>query len=81
MVRANWGIIDGSFELNLETGAYGYRVGLDFTYNGLTAPLVRNMILSGVNSIENYAAELLEVVAGTMEARAAARMAQSRLTK
>lgn len=80
IVRANWGIIDGSFEMDFDSGALAYRVGLDFSFNGLTAPLVRNMILSGMNNIEDYAAELLEVVAGTMEPRAAASMAQSRLT-
>jgi hypothetical protein len=79
IARANCGLVEGSFELNFDSGAFSYRAGIDFTYNGLTAPLVRNIILSGMENIEDYAAELLEVVAGTMTPAAAALAAQSRV--
>lgn len=81
IARANWGLLEGCFEMNFDTGAFAYRAGIDFTFNGLTAPLLRNIILSGMENIENYAAELLAVVAGEMEPAAAANAARSRLSR
>jgi hypothetical protein len=79
IIRTNWGLIEGSFEMNLDNGAVGYKSGLDFTANGLTVALVRNMILSGMEQIENYAAELFEVMEGRMEPAAAYLAAKSQL--
>src|SRR5262249_40881364 len=67
LARANWALIEGNFELNMQTGAVRYKVGIDFTHTELTEPLVRNAILSGMNNIELYAGGLELVREGRLE--------------
>jgi hypothetical protein len=67
IARANWALIEGNFELNVETGALRYKVGIDFTHTELTEPLVRNAILSGMNNIELYVAGLEAVRDSTLD--------------
>ncbi len=71
VTRANWGLIEGNFELNMDTGALRYKVGIDFTYAGLPEPLVRNAMLSGMNNIELFAEALQSVIDGSAEPAAA----------
>jgi len=61
IARANWGLIEGGFELDFESGAVRYKVGIDFTNAELTEQLVKNAILSAMNAIEPVAAALIDV--------------------
>lgn len=72
IARANWGSIEGSFELDLDTGALRYRIGLDFTGTPLTDPLLRNALLDGMETVERLAADLVAVAEGRAPAAAGA---------
>ena len=39
ITRANWGLIEGNFEMDFDSGALRYRVGIDFSATELTEPL------------------------------------------
>ena len=71
ITRANWGLIEGNFEMDFDSGALRYRVGIDFSATELTEPLVRNAILSGMNNIEPFADALQAVIDGSEEPSAA----------
>jgi hypothetical protein len=65
--RANWGLIEGNFELNLENGTLRYKGGLDFTSCELTELWIRNCMLDGMNWVEIFAEGVTEVIAGTLD--------------
>jgi hypothetical protein len=67
IARANWPLIEGRFQLDFDSGALRYAVGIDFTNAELTEPLVRNAILSGMETIEIFAEGLRAVAAGEMD--------------
>lgn len=61
ITRVNWGLIEGAFELNFDSGAVRYKVGIDFSNADLTEQLVRNAILSAMTAIEAAAVALIDV--------------------
>jgi len=67
ITRANWGLIEGNFEMSFDTGALKYKVGIDFTGTELTAELVRNAVLSGMNNVEPFSQALQSVIGGRIE--------------
>ncbi len=67
ITRANWRLIEGNFQLDFDTGTVRYKAGIDFTATELTEQLVRNAILSGMNTIEMFAASLAAVIDGQLE--------------
>jgi hypothetical protein len=71
ITRVNYGLIVGNFELNLHDGSLRYKSALDFTEAELTKVLVRNAILSSMDSVEHYSGYLLSVVHGDLTARQA----------
>lgn len=78
IARANWRLIEGGFQLDFDTGAVRFKVGIDFSGTELSEVLVRNAILSSMDAIETYAESLAEVSAGRMEAEPAVRALESR---
>lgn len=64
ITRANWGLIEGNFEMSFDDGALRYKVGIDFSSTELTEPLVRNAILSGMYAIERHVEGLIAVASG-----------------
>jgi hypothetical protein len=73
ITRANWGLIEGNFELNFDDGALRYKVGLDFSSCELTDVWIRNCMLNGMDSIEMFAQSLNEVVVGITDPETANR--------
>ena len=71
ITRANWGLVEGNFELNFTNGAVRYKVGLDFTGNELTELWMRNCMLDGMNTIELFAEALQKVISGELKPDAA----------
>jgi len=76
ITRANWGLIEGNFELNFDDGALRYKVGLDFSSCELTDVWIRNCMLNGMDSIELYAISLNEVIVGITDPETANREAR-----
>ncbi len=76
VARANHGMGDGNFEMDVDEGSVRFRVSLDFTEVSLPALLVRNMILDAMNTIELYEGALARVIAGKAKAKSALRAAE-----
>lgn len=64
ITRANYGMITGGLEMDIEGGEVRYRFGIDFTGATLHPLLVRNAILSSLDAIELYEQAVLDVMAG-----------------
>jgi len=67
IARANWRLIEGSFQLDYDSGELRYKVGIDFSNTELSEPLIRNAILSGMEAIEMFAMGFMPVIAGEVE--------------
>lgn len=78
IARANWRLIEGSFQLDFDTGALRYRVGIDFSGTELSEPLIRNAMLTGMEAIETFAVALASVANGQFEPASAYRAISSK---
>lgn len=76
VARANYGLGDGNFELDMDEGSVRFRISLDFTGVPLAAPLVRNLLVDALNTIELYQRALGRVIAGKAKAKAAIEAAE-----
>jgi hypothetical protein len=65
IVRANWRLLTGAFQLDVETGELDFRTML-FLPDGaeLTEPLCRGVIYSNVLTVDRCLAEFLSAAAG-----------------
>ena len=61
MARANFGLVLGNFELDMEDGEVRYRVSIDIEGGELTNKMVRNMIGAGVVTLDRYFPGLMAV--------------------
>jgi hypothetical protein len=71
ITRANYGLVTGNFEMDLETGTLRFKVGIDFSNAELTEPLIRNAMLSAMDNLEAFAGPLVAVLDGTLTPAAA----------
>ena len=71
VTRANYGMGDGNFEMDVDDGAVRFKIALDFTGMPLSPLLVRNMILDAMDTLEVYEGAFLRVFAGKAKAKAA----------
>lgn len=76
VARANYGMGDGNFEMNLDDGSVRFKVALDYSGISLKAVLVRNMIIDAVSTIDVYEKALARVIAGKAKAKAALQAAE-----
>jgi hypothetical protein len=68
MVRANWNLIIGNFEMDYDDGLMHFRSSVGFAGGELTEVLLRNVVLSAMKAVEFYADGLLEVVSSRKNA-------------
>ena len=64
LLRANYGMPDGNFEMDPLTGEVRFKVGVDFCGMPLQALLVRNAVLDAGAAIESYGPALARVLHG-----------------
>lgn len=81
VARANYGMGDGNFEMDVDEGSVRFKVALDFSGTSLDAVLVRNLIVNAVNTVELYEGALGRVIAGKAKAKAALRAAEQAATQ
>lgn len=62
ITRANFGIIIGNFEIDLEDGFVRYKTSIDFQDDELSDALVRNVIFAARDSAKLYGKELQNVM-------------------
>jgi hypothetical protein len=68
ITRANFDLVTGNFELNLDTGRVRFKSSIDFTESELSETLIRNAILSAMDAVERYADALVAVMSGEKKA-------------
>ena len=61
---ANFGLIIGNFEVNLDTGQVRFKSSLDFTGIKVQERLVKNVIRSAMDVVEDYGDAAAEVIKG-----------------
>ncbi|UQA61754.1 tetratricopeptide repeat protein [Polyangium aurulentum] len=64
VMRANWDLGDGNFEMDLDTGEVRFKISLDYTGTLLSPLLVRNIILDAMDVTELYSGALEAVMSG-----------------
>jgi tetratricopeptide (TPR) repeat protein len=64
VMRANWDLGDGNFEMDLDSGEVRFKIALDYTGTILSPLLVRNIILDAMDVAEIYTDALDQVMAG-----------------
>jgi hypothetical protein len=78
---ANWQIPVGDFEMSYEQEYVRFKSSLDFSNIELPEALIRNTILSAMNTIELYAEALVDVIVGGKDAKQAMRSVHARRDK
>jgi len=73
MMRANYGMRIGNFELDLTDGEVRYKSSLDFEGQPLTSRLVHNAIYPAVTTMDRYFPSLMKVAYGGATAAEAVR--------
>jgi hypothetical protein len=81
LTRANWGLGDGNFEMDWDTGEVRFKVALDHTGTELSPLLVRNIILDALDNTEVYQEALGLVISGKVRAKVALRRAEQAMTQ
>lgn len=71
ITRLNWDMVLGSLDLDLDDGALRYRAAIDFTGAELSARMVKNMIRSASDVVEEFSDVMLAVARGELEPLAA----------
>jgi hypothetical protein len=77
LTRANYGLVIGCFEFNLDNGEVRFRSSIDFTSSELTDTLVRNSIRSSMDAVERYADAIVRVMRGQADVMEALREAEA----
>jgi hypothetical protein len=62
--RANWGLGDGNFEMDFDTGELRFKIGIDFTDMPLSPIQVRNALVCAMDTVDIYSGALVRVLAG-----------------
>ena len=76
VVRTNWRLLTGAFQLDLETGALKFRTMLFLSHGGeLTEGLCRGLVYSNVLTVDRCLAEFRAAAAGEDPATAYERLA------
>jgi len=65
---ANFGLIIGNFEVDLETGRVRFKSSLDFTGVKVQERLVKNVIRSAMDVVEDYGEATAQVIKGQKSA-------------
>ncbi|MCC6622512.1 MAG: hypothetical protein IT385_14705 [Deltaproteobacteria bacterium] len=74
----NWGLMEGAFALSLDSGQLCYKAGFGYAGTTLPGPLVRNALLTGMETIELFVDAIVDVANGASQPRAAYERAKRR---
>lgn len=66
LMRANYGLRIGNFELDFSDGEVRYKSSLDFEGDQLTPQLIKNAIYPPVRNMDDYFPGLMKVIFGQM---------------
>ncbi len=71
VARANYGLILGCFELDMEDGEVRYRYGVDVEDSELSPAMAKNMIYSAISTMDRYYQGLMAVAYGNVDPKVA----------
>jgi hypothetical protein len=71
LTRANYGLILGNFELDLDDGEIRYKTSLDIEDAELTPMLLSHIVYANVTSMDRYLPGIIAVIAGSQTPLAA----------
>jgi len=71
LVRANYGLILGCFELDMEDGELRYRCGVDVEDSELSLAMAKNMIYTAISTMDRYYQGLMAVAYGDIDPKVA----------
>jgi hypothetical protein len=77
LTRANVDLVTGNFEFNLDEGTIRFKSSIDFTSVELSKTLIRNVIRSSRDAVEQYAGAAVKVIRGEWNAKQALEDAES----
>jgi hypothetical protein len=65
LTRANFGLVIGNFELDLDSGELRYKTSIDVEGAELTEPLIDHVVLANVATFDRYLPGIEAVLEGT----------------
>ncbi|MCA9466390.1 MAG: YbjN domain-containing protein [Nitrospira sp.] len=71
LTRANFGILVGNFELDMDTGEIRYKTCIDVDGGHLTPKMVHTHVTLNVGTLNQYLPSILSVIYGGVEPKAA----------
>ena len=69
MTRANYGMLIGNFELDINDGEIRYKTSVDVEGTTLTESIAKRIVYANVMTMDRYIAGLLGVTFGNVEPR------------
>lgn len=71
LTRANYGVLIGNFELDMDGGELRYKTSVDVDGGQLTPKMVQNLIALNLGTLNRYAPAILSVVYGDVDPQVA----------
>ena len=66
LTRANYGLVIGNFEMDLEDGEIRYKTSLDAESTELTTGMIRNAVYASVLMMDKYLPGILSILGGNI---------------
>lgn len=66
LTRANYGLVIGNFEMDLEDGEIRYKTSLDAESTELTSDMIRNAVYANVLMMDKYLPGVLSILGGNV---------------
>ena len=66
LTRANYGLVIGNFEMDLEDGEIRYKTSLDAESAELTSGMIRNAVYANVLMMDKYLPGILSILGGNV---------------
>jgi hypothetical protein len=76
LTRANYGLIVGNFEMDLNDGEVRYKTSIDVEGDELTPALLRNLAYTNVKTMDRYLPGLMSVMYGALTSEQAIHMVE-----
>jgi hypothetical protein len=64
VTRANYGLVIGNFELDLEDGEIRYKTSIDVEGDSLSAALIKNLVYTNIRMMDKYLPGIMSTIYG-----------------
>jgi hypothetical protein len=71
LTRANYGMMNGNFELDFNDGEIRYKTSIDVEGDRLTPALIKNLVYTNVTMMDEYLPGIISVINGDVEPKEA----------